>query len=79
MSEPRKRPLKIGIMLPESEREMAGDTAGWGGRRRRGGVGGDSATGTWARTCLVTVDTLPWSLDGRRSMGYGGRAGAVPQ
>ncbi len=23
------RPLKIGIMLPESEREMAGDTAGW--------------------------------------------------
>jgi probable F420-dependent oxidoreductase len=24
-----KRPLKIGIMLPESEREMAGDTAGW--------------------------------------------------
>ena len=26
---PRKRPLKIGIMLPESEREMAGDTAGW--------------------------------------------------
>jgi alkanesulfonate monooxygenase SsuD/methylene tetrahydromethanopterin reductase-like flavin-dependent oxidoreductase (luciferase family) len=29
MSEPRTRPLKIGIMLPESEREMAGDTAGW--------------------------------------------------
>jgi probable F420-dependent oxidoreductase len=26
---PGKRPLKIGIMLPESEREMAGDTAGW--------------------------------------------------
>ena len=25
----RKRPLKIGIMLPESEREMAGATAGW--------------------------------------------------
>lgn len=25
----RPRPLKIGIMLPESEREMAGDTAGW--------------------------------------------------
>jgi hypothetical protein len=25
----RKRPLKIGIMLPESEREMAGDTAVW--------------------------------------------------
>ncbi|HKG25423.1 MAG TPA: LLM class flavin-dependent oxidoreductase, partial [Thermomicrobiales bacterium] len=25
----RKRPLKVGIMLPESEREMAGDTAGW--------------------------------------------------
>jgi alkanesulfonate monooxygenase SsuD/methylene tetrahydromethanopterin reductase-like flavin-dependent oxidoreductase (luciferase family) len=24
-----QRPLKIGIMLPESEREMAGDTAGW--------------------------------------------------
>lgn len=24
-----KRPLKIGIMLPESEREMAGATAGW--------------------------------------------------
>jgi len=24
-----KRPLKVGIMLPESEREMAGDTAGW--------------------------------------------------
>jgi alkanesulfonate monooxygenase SsuD/methylene tetrahydromethanopterin reductase-like flavin-dependent oxidoreductase (luciferase family) len=24
-----KRPLKIGIMLPESEREMAGETAGW--------------------------------------------------
>lgn len=24
-----RRPLKIGIMLPESEREMAGDTAGW--------------------------------------------------
>jgi alkanesulfonate monooxygenase SsuD/methylene tetrahydromethanopterin reductase-like flavin-dependent oxidoreductase (luciferase family) len=23
------RPLKIGIMLPESEREMAGETAGW--------------------------------------------------
>lgn len=23
------RPIKIGIMLPESEREMAGDTAGW--------------------------------------------------
>ncbi len=23
------RPLKVGIMLPESEREMAGDTAGW--------------------------------------------------
>ena len=29
MSETRKRPLKIGIMLPESEREMAGATAGW--------------------------------------------------
>ena len=29
MSEVRKRPLKIGIMLPESEREMAGETAGW--------------------------------------------------
>lgn len=29
MSASRKRPLKIGIMLPESEREMAGDTAGW--------------------------------------------------
>jgi alkanesulfonate monooxygenase SsuD/methylene tetrahydromethanopterin reductase-like flavin-dependent oxidoreductase (luciferase family) len=29
MSEPRNRPLKIGIMLPESEREMAGQTAGW--------------------------------------------------
>jgi alkanesulfonate monooxygenase SsuD/methylene tetrahydromethanopterin reductase-like flavin-dependent oxidoreductase (luciferase family) len=29
MGEDRKRPLKIGIMLPESEREMAGDTAGW--------------------------------------------------
>ena len=29
MDEQRKRPLKIGIMLPESEREMAGDTAGW--------------------------------------------------
>jgi alkanesulfonate monooxygenase SsuD/methylene tetrahydromethanopterin reductase-like flavin-dependent oxidoreductase (luciferase family) len=26
---PSMRPLKIGIMLPESEREMAGDTAGW--------------------------------------------------
>jgi alkanesulfonate monooxygenase SsuD/methylene tetrahydromethanopterin reductase-like flavin-dependent oxidoreductase (luciferase family) len=26
---PGRRPLKIGIMLPESEREMAGDTAGW--------------------------------------------------
>ena len=26
---PGKRPLKIGIMLPESEREMAGETAGW--------------------------------------------------
>lgn len=25
----RKRPLKIGIMLPESEREMAGETARW--------------------------------------------------
>src|SRR5215217_5212710 len=25
----RKRPLKVGIMFPESEREMAGDTAGW--------------------------------------------------
>ena len=25
----RKRPLKVGIMLPESEREMSGDTAGW--------------------------------------------------
>lgn len=24
-----KRPLKVGIMLPESEREMAGATAGW--------------------------------------------------
>jgi alkanesulfonate monooxygenase SsuD/methylene tetrahydromethanopterin reductase-like flavin-dependent oxidoreductase (luciferase family) len=24
-----KRPLKVGIMFPESEREMAGDTAGW--------------------------------------------------
>ena len=29
MDSSRKRPLKIGIMLPESEREMAGDTAGW--------------------------------------------------
>lgn len=29
MSARGKRPLKIGIMLPESEREMAGDTAGW--------------------------------------------------
>jgi alkanesulfonate monooxygenase SsuD/methylene tetrahydromethanopterin reductase-like flavin-dependent oxidoreductase (luciferase family) len=29
MGESRKRPLKIGIMLPESEREMAGATAGW--------------------------------------------------
>ena len=26
---PRKRPLKVGIMLPESEREMAGGTARW--------------------------------------------------
>jgi alkanesulfonate monooxygenase SsuD/methylene tetrahydromethanopterin reductase-like flavin-dependent oxidoreductase (luciferase family) len=25
----RKRPLKVGIMLPESEREMAGETARW--------------------------------------------------
>ncbi|MGD9713976.1 MAG: LLM class flavin-dependent oxidoreductase, partial [Thermomicrobiales bacterium] len=25
-----QRPLKVGIMLPESEREMAGATAGWG-------------------------------------------------
>jgi len=25
----RKRPLKVGIMLPESEREMAGATARW--------------------------------------------------
>ncbi|MFL5758216.1 MAG: LLM class flavin-dependent oxidoreductase [Thermomicrobiales bacterium] len=29
MTGERKRPLKIGIMLPESEREMAGATAGW--------------------------------------------------
>lgn len=29
MTAPSKRPLKIGIMLPESEREMAGATAGW--------------------------------------------------
>ncbi len=29
MGETSKRPLKIGIMLPESEREMAGATAGW--------------------------------------------------
>ena len=29
MDSSRKRPLKIGIMLPESEREMAGATAGW--------------------------------------------------
>ncbi|CAN5859812.1 LLM class flavin-dependent oxidoreductase [soil metagenome] len=29
MSSGSKRPLKVGIMLPESEREMAGDTAGW--------------------------------------------------
>jgi alkanesulfonate monooxygenase SsuD/methylene tetrahydromethanopterin reductase-like flavin-dependent oxidoreductase (luciferase family) len=29
MTEARRRPLKIGIMLPESEREMAGETAGW--------------------------------------------------
>jgi alkanesulfonate monooxygenase SsuD/methylene tetrahydromethanopterin reductase-like flavin-dependent oxidoreductase (luciferase family) len=29
VSESSKRPLKIGIMLPESEREMAGATAGW--------------------------------------------------
>ena len=29
MATTRNRPLKIGIMLPESEREMAGGTAGW--------------------------------------------------
>jgi alkanesulfonate monooxygenase SsuD/methylene tetrahydromethanopterin reductase-like flavin-dependent oxidoreductase (luciferase family) len=29
MSRERRRPLKIGIMLPESEREMAGATARW--------------------------------------------------
>ena len=29
MTRTTNRPLKIGIMLPESEREMAGDTAGW--------------------------------------------------
>ncbi|MBA2775184.1 MAG: LLM class flavin-dependent oxidoreductase [Chloroflexia bacterium] len=29
MTHSTRRPLKIGIMLPESEREMAGETAGW--------------------------------------------------
>ena len=29
MTEARKRPLKIGVMLPDTEREMAGRTARW--------------------------------------------------
>jgi alkanesulfonate monooxygenase SsuD/methylene tetrahydromethanopterin reductase-like flavin-dependent oxidoreductase (luciferase family) len=29
MNSPRKRPLKLGLVLPEAERDMGGKTAGW--------------------------------------------------
>lgn len=58
------RPLKIGIMLPESEREMAGETAGWSDflqmARTIEGLGFDS---------LWFADHLLMKVEGHESQG----------